>query len=146
MVGKREAGQVVDRHRIRRGLSWRALAEAIDRPPAWTVAALLGNHPVPEEPARIVADLLGLGPEIVEALQLQPVRTADPAVVSDPTVYRLHEALAVYGPAIKALVHEEFGDGIMSAINFRLDVARRADPEGDRVVLTLDGKFLPYQW
>ena len=65
---------------------------------------------------------------------------------TDPTMYRFYEVLQVYGPTIKALIHEEFGDGIMSAINFRLDVARREDPAGDRVVVTLDGKFLPYQW
>ncbi|AHH99137.1 hypothetical protein KALB_5776 [Kutzneria albida DSM 43870] len=61
-------------------------------------------------------------------------------------MYRLYEVLQVYGPAIKELIHENFGDGIMSAINFRLDVARQPDPDGDRVVITLNGKFLPYQW
>ena len=66
--------------------------------------------------------------------------------MADPTIYRLTEALSVYGPALKALIHEEFGDGIMSAINFRVDVARRPDPDGDRVVITLDGKFLDYRW
>lgn len=64
----------------------------------------------------------------------------------DPTVYRLFEALSVYGPALKQLIHEEFGDGIMSAINFNVDIVRRPDPDGDRVVITLDGKFLDYKW
>ena len=68
------------------------------------------------------------------------------AVPTDPTVYRLYEVLQVYGPALKELIHEEFGDGIMSAINFQLDLQRREDPGGDRVVITLDGKFLAYQW
>jgi cyanate lyase len=67
-------------------------------------------------------------------------------VPADPTIYRFYEVLQVYGPTIKELIHEEFGDGIMSAINFRLDVRRAPDPAGDRVVVTLDGKFLPYQW
>ena len=71
---------------------------------------------------------------------------AAPGVASDPTIYRFHEALAVYGPALKELIHEEFGDGIMSAINFKVDIARRADPGGDRVVVTFDGKFLDYNW
>jgi cyanate lyase len=67
-------------------------------------------------------------------------------VPTDPTIYRFYEVLQVYGPIIKELIHEQFGDGIMSAINFRLDIKRVTDPAGDRVVVTLDGKFLPYQW
>jgi cyanate lyase len=67
-------------------------------------------------------------------------------VPTDPTIYRFYEVLQVYGPTIKELIHEQFGDGIMSAINFRLDVRREPDPGGDRVVVVMDGKFLPYQW
>ena len=78
---------------------------------------------------------------------MQPTPSAlDTPVPTDPTIYRFYGVLQVYGPTIKELIHEEFGDGIMSAINFRLDVRRAADPAGDRVVVTLDGKFLPYQW
>jgi cyanate lyase len=145
-LDKTDAGRIIDRVRIRRGLSWTQVAEAIDRPPVWTVAALLGKHPVPKATAVSVGTLLDLDADVVEALQLQPTRVADPEVASDPTVYRFHEALDVYGPAIKALIHEEFGDGIMSAINFNLSISRRSHPDGDRVVVTFDGKFLPYQW
>ena len=145
-LGKTEAGQVLNRERIRRGITWARIAEEIGRPPVWTVAALLGKHPVPPDAARTVGRLLELDAEVVAALQLQPTRIADRAAASDPTIYRFHEALDVYGAAIKELIHEEFGDGIMSAINFKLSVARRPDPEGDRVVVTFDGKFLPYQW
>ncbi|QJY49161.1 cyanase [Pseudonocardia broussonetiae] len=145
-LDKAGAGRIVDRLRIRRGLTWAEVAQAVGRAPVWTVAALLGKHPVPAEEAQAVGALLGLDDEVVEALQLQPTRTPDPETASDPTVYRFHEALDVYGAAIKALIHEEFGDGIMSAINFHLTVARRPDPDGDRVVVTFDGKFLPYQW
>jgi cyanate lyase len=128
-------------------LTWAHLAEAIGRPPAWTVAALLGQHPVPAKEAKTLAALLELDAEAELALQAQPTRGAlDTPVPTDPTIYRFYEVLQVYGPAIKELIHEEFGDGIMSAINFRLDVRRKADPAGDRVVVTLDGKFLPYQW
>ena len=109
---------------------------------------------VPGEPGEIVdlrerrpGRLVDLGDDVVQALQLQPTRGAlESAVPVDPTIYRFYEVLQVYGPTIKELIHERFGDGIMSAINFRLDVARVADPAGDRVVVTLDGKFLPYQW
>jgi cyanate lyase len=77
----------------------------------------------------------------------QPTRGAlESPVPTDPTIYRFYEIVQVYGPTIKELIHEEFGDGIMSAINFRFDVKRVPDPAGDRVVVTLDGKFLPYQW
>ncbi|UUO02818.1 hypothetical protein M4D79_05915 [Mycolicibacterium novocastrense] len=85
-------------------------------------------------------------PAVDESLQLQPARGIDPALLSDPTIYRFQEALAVYGPAIKELIDEEFGDGIMSAINFKVDVQRREDPDGDRVVVTFDGVFLDYRW
>ena len=128
------------------GLTWAQIADALERPKAWTVAALFGQHPVPAEVAEKAGALLDLEPADVTLLQRQPYRTAEPELLADPTIYRFHEALAVYGPAIKELIHEEFGDGIMSAINFKLDVGRREDPDGDRVVVTFDGKFLDYRW
>ena len=97
--------------------------------------------------AKAACSLLDLGEDVQQALQLQPTRGAlDTPVPTDPTIYRFYEVLQVYGPTIKELIHEQFGDGIMSAINFRLDVRREPDPAGDRVVVVLDGKFLPYQW
>lgn len=98
------------------------------------------------EQAATVCEVLGLGDDVAEALTTQPTRGVDPAVLQDPTIYRFQEALMVYGPALKELVHEEFGDGIMSAINFQVAFGRREDPEGDRVVVTFDGKFLDYRW
>ncbi len=128
--------------RQRRGLKWAEIADAIERPKEWTVAALFGQHPLPATEAAKIQELLGL----VLALQRQPYRVGLGELAEDPTIYRFLEAIAVYGPAIKELIHEEFGDGIMSAINFKLDVSRRTDPSGDRVVVTFDGKFLDYQW
>src|SRR5579863_6768496 len=97
--------------------------------------------------ARLGVTWAQLAEDVMQALQLQPTRGAlDSAVPADPTIYRFYEVLQVYGPTIKELIHEQFGDGIMSAINFRLDVRREPDPGGDRVIVTLDGKFLPYQW
>lgn len=145
-LSKSEAAEIVKVARVRAGKSWTELAEAIGRPAPWTVAALLGQHPVPADAARIVGELLDLEPAAVEALQAQPTRQGLGEAANDPTIYRLQEAVNVYGPAIKELIHEEFGDGIMSAINFKVDVSRRADPDGDRVVITLDGKFLDYRW
>ncbi len=146
IISKAEAAELVNAARIRKELSWADIAEEIDAPLVWCVSALLGQHPVPGAQAERVCSLLGLDATVSESLQLQPTRGIDPAMMSDPTIYRFHEALAVYGPAIKELIHEEFGDGIMSAINFKVDVARREHPDGDRVVVTFDGKFLDYRW
>ncbi|MCX4515684.1 cyanase [Streptomyces sp. NBC_01619] len=145
-MSKSEAARLVVAARIRRGLSWSEIADKIGAPVVWTTAALLGQHPMSQEQVREVCAFLGLDEAVAESLQLQPARDIDTARMTDPTVYRLLEALSVYGPALKELIHEEFGDGIMSAINFRVDFARRPDPEGDRVVITFDGKFLDYKW
>jgi cyanate lyase len=146
-LSKQQAGELVRRARLKAGVSWAQLAEAIDKPVVWTVAALLGQHPMSSADAAVVASKLGLGDDVTEALVDQPYRgSGSQEIPTDPTIYRLYEALGVYGPAIKELIHEEFGDGIMSAINFKLDIQRRPDPAGDRVVLTFDGKFLDYNW
>ncbi|WP_432500949.1 cyanase [Kineococcus arenarius] len=146
VVTKAEAAAAVRAARVRTGLSWAEIAERLGTPPVWTTAALLGQHPLSAEQARLAGELLGLDEPVLTALRDQPYRGSDPALASDPTIYRFHEALSVYGPALKELIHEEFGDGIMSAINFKVDVARRPDPDGDRVVVTFDGKFLDYRW
>jgi len=146
ILSKADAAAIVAAARRRKGLTWAEIATKLDRPLVWTTAALLGQHPVPAEVAERAGELLGLDDAVVEALQSQPARGIDPALASDPTIYRFNEALMVYGPALKELIHEEFGDGIMSAINFKVDIARRADPDGDRVVVTFDGKFLDYKW
>lgn len=146
IMSKADAAELVVAARIRKGLSWAEIAEALDAPQVWCVAALLGQHPMSKEQAERVCALLDLDAAVAEGLQRQPARGIDPALLSDPTIYRFQEALAVYGPAIKELIHEEFGDGIMSAINFKVDVRRREDPDGDRVVVTFDGKFLDYRW
>ncbi|KKC03949.1 cyanase [Mycobacterium nebraskense] len=133
--------------RLRLGLTWQQLADAIDRPVLWTTSALLGQHPIPAELARILVEKLNLDESVLPVLAAPPMRGGLPtAVATDPTIYRFYEALQVYGGAIKELIHEQFGDGIMSAINFSVDLQKKSHPSGDRVVVTLDGKFLPYQW
>jgi cyanate lyase len=147
MVDKRDAATAVRAAKARLGVRWDQLAEAIGRPVVWTTAALLGQQPMSAAEAQTAGELLELDADVIAALRLQPTRGAlDTPVPTDPTIYRFYEVLQVYGPTLKELIHEQFGDGIMSAINFRLDVARVPDPAGDRVVVTLDGKFLPYQW
>jgi cyanate lyase len=141
-----DLAEVIRLARFKHGLSWAKIAESIGKDKVWTVAALLGQHPLSAEDASIVVELLELDDEAAAILQLTPYRGGGEAVASDPTIYRFHEALSVYGPAIKELINEEFGDGIMSAINFRMSVERRPDPQGDRVIVTFDGKFLDYAW
>jgi cyanate lyase len=144
---KKKAAEAVRAAKAHLELTWAQLAEAVGRPVAWTTAALLGQHPMSAEEATAAASLLDLDKDVEQALRLQPTRgSLGTPVPVDPTIYRFYEVLQVYGPTIKELIHEQFGDGIMSAINFRLDVRREADPAGDRVIVVLDGKFLPYQW
>jgi cyanate lyase len=147
MTTKKEAAEEIRAAKARLGVTWAQLAKAVGRPVAWTTSALLGQQPMTEAEATAAASMLKLDDGVRQALQLQPTRGAlETAVPVDPTMYRFYEVLQVYGPTIKELIHEEFGDGIMSAINFQLDVSRVPDPAGDRVVVTLNGKFLPYQW
>lgn len=146
IMSKSDAAALVVAARIRRGLSWSEIADEIGAPVVWTTSALLGQQQMTQEQASKVCQFLGLDEAVAESLRLQPTRGADPALMADPTIYRFVEALSVYGPALKELIHDEFGDGIMSAINFRVDFSRRPDPEGDRVVVTFDGKFLDYKW
>ncbi|WKD30671.1 cyanase [Streptomyces xanthophaeus] len=131
--------------KTRKDLSWQQLADATGLSVAFVTAALLGQHALPEAAAKAVAGLLDLDEDAVRLLQTIPTRGSLPGgVPTDPTIYRFHEMLQVYGTTLKALVHEQFGDGIISAINFKLDVRKVADPEGgERAVITLDGKYLP---
>ena len=144
---KDEASNAVQLAMRERGLTFAALADELGRPKVWVAAAVLGQHPFSADEAAQLVSTLGLADDVGAALQQIPTRGGvDAAVPVDPTIYRFYELIQVYGPALKALIHEEFGDGIMSAINFRADIARVADPAGDRVRITLDGKFLPYQF
>ena len=141
------SAQIIDAKR-RLGLSWAAIAGGIGREREWTTAACLGQHPFDSEAATRLTELLELADgDAIALLQDVPSRGSfDTLPPSDPTVYRLYEVLQVYGPTIKELIHEDFGDGIMSAINFRLAVTREERDGEARVQIVLDGKFLPYQW
>ncbi|HWC87590.1 MAG TPA: cyanase [Solirubrobacteraceae bacterium] len=144
---RHEVSEAIQGAMHEREVTFAELAEELGRPPVWMAAAVLGQHPFTREQAERLAERLGLPAEAVPVLQQIPMRGgSDGPVPVDPTIYRLYEVIQVYGPALKALIHEEFGDGIMSAINFRAEVERVPDPAGDRVRITFDGKFLPYQW
>ncbi|MFF7725243.1 cyanase [Streptomyces sp. NPDC008001] len=131
--------------KTRKDLTWQELADAAGLSVAFVTAAVLGQHALPADSAKAVAGLLGLDDDAAMLLQAIPTRgSIDGGVPTDPTIYRFYEMLQVYGTTLKALVHEQFGDGIISAINFKLDVKKVADPEGgERAVITLDGKYLP---
>ncbi len=140
-----EAGREIVRAKEAKGVSWAQLAEALDRSVVWTTSALLGQQPLDTDQARRIASMLGLDEYATDALTLPPVRGDAALDPTEPVTYRLQEALQVYGTSIHELIREEFGDGIMSAIDFTLDVERVEDPQGDRVKLTFNGKFLPYK-
>ncbi|HEY7492567.1 MAG TPA: cyanase [Candidatus Tectomicrobia bacterium] len=129
-----------------RGLTFAAIASAVGRHQVWVTAALLGQATMSAEEANAAVQVLGLGPDIAESLQAMPMKgSLDSTVPVDPLIYRFHEITQVYGTTIKALIHEMFGDGIMSAIDFEMDIRKEEDPKGDRVVVTYNGKFLPYK-
>lgn len=131
--------------KARKDLSFAEIADGTGLSEAFVTAALLGQHTLPADAARQVGEKLSLDEEAVLLLQTIPLRgSIENSVPTDPTIYRFYEILQVYGTTLKALVHEKFGDGIISAINFKLDVKKVADPEGgERAVITLDGKYLP---
>ena len=144
---REEASELILEAKKEKELTFEAIAQHVGAHKVWTTAALLGQHPMSPEQADTVVDLLDLDAEVGRALQEIPLRGAlDQDVPTDPTIYRIHEITQVYGTTIKALIHEEFGDGIMSAINFNMDIERIEDPNGDRVRITYEGKFLPYEW
>lgn len=131
--------------KARKDLSFAQITEGTGLSEAFVTAAMLGQHPLPADAAQVVGDKLGLDADAVALLQTIPLRgSIENRVPTDPTIYRFYEMLQVYGTTLKALVHEKFGDGIISAINFKLDVKKVEDPEGgSRAVITLDGKYLP---
>ena len=129
-----------------KGLTFEAIARAVGKHKVWVTSALLGQSTMTAEQAHRVVSLLGLEPEVAAALQEYPSKgSVGQAVPVDPLIYRFHEITQVYGTTLKAIMHEMFGDGIMSAIDFELDIQRKEDPKGDRVVITMNGKFLPYK-
>jgi len=132
--------------KVLKGISWATVAEKVGLSKEWTTAACLGQMTFTAEQADVVAELFDLDADDRKWLQAVPYKGSLPtAVPTDPLIYRWYEMVNVYGTTIKALIHEEFGDGIMSAIDFSMDIQRKADPKGDRVQVVLSGKFLPYK-
>lgn len=128
-----------------KGLTWEELSATIELSPEFTCSACLGMNSLKAEAAEAVCALLDLPSEVSTALQAFPKKDWDQIVPTDPLIYRFYEVTGVYGEMFKELIHEKFGDGIMSAIDFTTSVEKVDDPKGDRVVITLNGKFLPYK-
>jgi cyanate lyase len=149
MTGITDRGQVtamILAAKVRKGIKWADVAAAVGLSKEWTTAACLGQMTFSKAQAEVVGTLFGLSDEAVAWLQVVPYKGSLPtAVPADPLIYRWYELVNVYGTTIKELIHEEFGDGIMSAIDFSMDIQREPDPKGDRVHVVLSGKFLPYK-
>ncbi|CAB3731572.1 Cyanate hydratase [Achromobacter kerstersii] len=146
MMSRAEVTELIVTRKLEKKLSWSAIAEAVGQSKEWTTAALLGQMTLTEEQALAAARVLDLPADAVVQLQVVPYKGSLPtSVPTDPLIYRFYELINVYGTTFKALINEEFGDGIMSAIDFKMDLSREADPKGDRVQIVMSGKFLPYK-
>tara|TARA_E500000178_G_scaffold347252_1_gene400225 strand:+ start:1055 stop:1504 length:450 start_codon:yes stop_codon:yes gene_type:complete len=133
-------------NKVRLGIQWSDVANEVGLSKEWVTAACLGQMAMEKAHAEVVGKIFELSDEEVAWLQIVPYKGSLPtAVPTDPLVYRWYEVVNVYGTTIKELIHEEFGDGIMSAIDFSMDIQREPDPKGDRVNVVLSGKFLPYK-
>lgn len=145
-MNRQDVTQMIVTHKLLKGLKWADLAALIGLSKEWTTAALLGQMTLTKTQAEVLGAALDLPAEAIALLQVVPYKGSLPtAVPTDPLLYRFYELISVYGTTIKSLINEEFGDGIMSAIDFSMDIQREANPLGDRVKIVLNGKFLPYK-
>jgi cyanate lyase len=150
VITREEATAQILAAKKQRGLTFEEIAKAVGRHKVWVTAALMGQATMSKEEAERAVSVLGLGEgeasAVAATLQEPPMKgSLDSTVPVDPLIYRFHEITQVYGTTIKAIIHEMFGDGIMSAIDFEIDIQKKEDPKGDRVVVTYSGKFLPYR-
>ena len=146
-MNKQETTTTILNAKRKQGVTWAALSEAIGLSETYIASAVFGENSMAKEPAEKLCQSLGLGPEVADALTQYPLKgqSLGQTVPTDPLVYRFYEIMQVYGLALKDVIQEKFGDGIMSAIDFTMDVAKVEDPKGARVVVTMNGKFLPYK-
>jgi cyanate lyase len=142
---KQEMTEVILKAKKEKGVTWAQIADAAGLSAEYVVSACLGMNHLEKDNADGVVDALGLGGDLSNALQEYPHKKWDQLVPTDPVIYRWYEIVGVYGETIKELIHEKFGDGIMSAIDFSMKIDKEENPAGDRVVVTLNGKFLPYK-
>ena len=144
-MNKVEMKEAILEAKFEKGLKWADIAGAAGMAPEFVCSACLGMNHLEKPQADAVARVLGLGAEASVALQRFPTKTWHEIIPTDPLIYRWYEMLNVYGETIKEMINEKFGDGIMSAIDFKMNIDRQPDPNGDRVLVTISGKFLPYK-
>lgn len=129
----------------KKGMSFADLGKAVGRDEVWVSSLIYRQASASEEEAKKLVSVLDVRSESAEELMECPTKGLGPLVPTDPLVYRFYEIMQVYGMPLKAVIHEKFGDGIMSAIDFSVKVEKEEDPKGDRVKITMSGKFLPYK-
>ena len=146
ITSRTQVTDLIQSAKILKGIKWSQIAEVVGQSKEWSTAACLGQMAMSKQQAEAVGDLLELTDEAIAWLQIVPYKGSLPTEVpTDPLIYRWYELVSVYGTTLKELIHEEFGDGIMSAIDFSMDLQRENDPKGDRVSVVMSGKFLPYK-
>jgi cyanate lyase len=146
MTSRLEVTEKIIATKVAKGLKWADVAAKVGRSKEWVTAACLGQMTLSAEQAGVVAELFDLTPDEKKWLMVVPYKGSLPtSVPTDPLIYRFYELVNVYGTTFKELIHEEFGDGIMSAIDFKMDLQREPHPAGDRVSIVMSGKFLPYK-
>ena len=132
--------------KVGQGIKWSDVAAKVGLSKEWVTAACLGQMTLSAEQAGVVGEIFGLSEDEKKWLMVVPYKGSFPtSVPTDPLIYRFYELVSVYGTTFKELIHEEFGDGIMSAIDFKMDLKREPNPLGDRVSIVMSGKFLPYK-
>ena len=146
ITSRTQVTEMIQSAKILKGITWRQIAEVVGQSKEWSTAACLGQMAMTKAQAEGVGELLALSDEAIAWLQIAPYKGSLPTEVpTDPLIYRWYELVNVYGTTLKELIHEEFGDGIMSAIDFSMDLQRENNPKGDRVSVVMSGKFLPYK-
>ena len=146
ITSRTQVTDMIQSAKILKGIKWSQIAEVVGQSKEWSTAACLGQMAMTKQQAESVGELLELTDEAIAWLQIVPYKGSLPTEVpTDPLIYRWYELVSVYGATLKELIHEEFGDGIMSAIDFSMDLQRENDPKGDRVSVVMSGKFLPYK-
>ena len=145
-MNRNDVTELIIETKIKKGLKWEDVAAKLGLSKEWVTAGCLGQMTFDKKQAATLGKIFGLPPEAVALLQVVPYKGSLPtAVPTDPLIYRFYELVNVYGTTFKELIHEEFGDGIMSALDFRMDLKREPNPAGDRVNIVMSGKFLPYK-
>jgi cyanate lyase len=145
-MNRADVTEMIVAAKIKKGIKWADVAQKVGLSKEWVTAGCLGQMTFDAAQAKLIGKIFALPAEAVQLLQVVPYKGSLPtAVPTDPLIYRFYELVSVYGTTFKELIHEEFGDGIMSAIDFKMDLTREPDPKGDRVKIVMSGKFLPYK-